>query len=274
MQADALKFIAGQAQNAGPRVLTLPDPQGVYAVAFADGSLQFREPSRPWIEHKSADLETLCRVAVAEAERQRVQLDGGPERHVPAAAHGVQIWHSRDKVACVFDAEGKVRDACELELTPSPQMAMLQKWDQAGGVLLSQAEFVLLLRTTFAGAAGPDLVNIIRKVKATRGAEINQQIGQGKVSMSRSIVSEMTGAAEVPERVNFYVPIFAQSAIGETGFVPVEIDPKPDTEQFKLVVHPGKIEEAFADAERRIGERIVKLLGDKNTIPVHRGTWA
>jgi hypothetical protein len=95
---------------------------------------------------------------------------------------------------------------------------------------------------------------------------------QGKVSMSRSVVAEMTGAKDLPEEARWWVPVFAEAAVNETEFVSVVIDPQPEQERFRLLVKPGDIERAYAAAEDSIAKKLADWMGkSEQTIPVYRG---
>lgn len=261
---DALKFLNDRFIAAGPRVIDLPDePEGVYGIVSEKGEVEIHEAERQPIRNVAYDIDTLCR-AVIDAQ--------GEEAGEPKEA--AEIWYSRTGIIALYnrlepDSRGS---RCTLTLSPSPQLALLQQWDRNGGATIKQSEFVLLLRTMFAGCGADALLPIIRGVKATRGAEVSSQIQQGKVSMNKSIVAEMSGTAAIPEQAMFWVPMFAQAAAQNEQRIRIAIDPQPETEAFRLIVLPGDIEKAQADAEEALAKSIKAALGEGNTIPVFRGT--
>ncbi len=263
LPADTLKRIAAMAVNAGPRAIELPqEPAGVYGLVSSDGYVQIVNAKPAPLDNHADDISTLCRVAREFAGKE-----------VAEGAGITEIWYCRGRITAVANGKKPEGDTCTLTLSDSPQLSLLRHWDSAGGATLSQAELILLLRTTFYSVAPNDLLPAIRKVKATRANEINQQIENGKVSMSRSTVAEMTGAAAVPEMVTFWVPMFGQAAMQDTQPIKIVIDQQPEQERFKLIVIPGEIESAYAKAEEGIGKRIAKeldSLGVEN-IPVYRG---
>jgi hypothetical protein len=266
MTPDALKYLNDRFIAAGPRVIDLPDePEGVYAIVGADGYVRKETAERPPIQNVAYDIDTLCR-AVIDSQ--------GEEPADPKDEEFAEIWYSRNGVVALYDRNqpDSRGSRCTLTLSPSPQLAMLQKWEQHGGATIKQSEFVLLLRTMFAGCGVDGLLPIIRGVKATRGAEVSSQIQQGKVSMNKSIVAEMSGTAAIPEQAMFWVPMFAQAAVQNEQRVRIAIDPQPETEAFRLIVLPGDIEKAQADAEEALAKSIKAALGDGCTIPVFRGT--
>lgn len=256
MQVDSLKFLAEQGVQAGPRVIELPgEPRGRYGlIKDSTGGVEIITPEGETVHSNAYDIDTLCRVVKEQ--------------------HGLtecEIWYGREGIIGVFDATRPDLATCFLSLSPSPQLEMLMRWDASKGVILSQAELVTLLRTMFDGVAPSDLLPAVRGVKATKGAEVSQQISQGKVSMSRQVVVEMTGAAAIPEQVTFFVPMFAQHAVQDSQLIRIDVEPVPEQERFRLIVLPGQIEKAQAEAEKTIFDSIVKALGNGNTISVFRG---
>lgn len=266
LPVEALKYLSALATEAvGRRIVRAEaEPPHVYYVQQPDGTMQRTVAVEPPARHEAADIDTLCRVA-------RDFVSHEPP-NVPA------VWHHRGGVEAVLSQHAGYAPTCTLTLGPSPQLALLARWDQAGRASLTQAEFVTLLRTMFADCAPADLLPAIRNVKSTKNAEVNSQIAQGKVSLGKSIVAEMTGVAGIPERVAFTVPVFAQAAVPVSGTVRVEIDPDPQNERFTLIVLPGDVEAAYAQAEEAVGRRLVERLAALSTddhpsalIPVYRG---
>jgi hypothetical protein len=257
MQADALKFIADQAAKANPGariVYTDREPDHIYYVLQADGDLK-RVAAEPEPEnHRADDIPTLAALAKESMECE------------PCA----QIWYGRHGAVLInpgLCSRARVR----LKLAPSPQMMQLISWDQRGKGSVGQAELVLLLRTLFAGCAPEGLLSTIRGVRTQRAAEVNSQITQGKVSLGKSLVAEMSGTAAIPEEVSFKVPVFDSHAVRVFAQVRLAIDPDPQTESFTLVVLPGQIEAAHEYAESWFAEMIRAELGPENLIPLYRG---
>lgn len=257
MDSHSLKFLKDMADAAAParRVFTSDrEPPHVYWVQQADGKLE-RVSAKPFpTAHAAADLDTLVRVV-------RDQTDPAD---VP------EVWYSRAGVIAVLNPAAEHPARCTVDLTPSPQLALLAQWERAGKATLTQAELVILLRTLFAGCAPDDVLAAVRGLKVDKRTEVNQQIAQGKVSLGRSLVAEMTGAAALPERITFSVPVFAEAAVGVCSTVRVELDPDPQNERFHLYVLPGDIESAYADAEEALALRLARLLGE-SPVPVYRG---
>lgn len=262
LPVESLKFLDEKSRAAAPRIVTCDrEPPHVYYVADCNGNLTRQIACAPPDRHAAGDIDTLVRVALADYRPE----DAETSPNTPV------IWYTRDGVIAVLDPDDSDFPArCTLALSPSPQMKTLAFWDGQGKASLKQAEFILLLRTLFAGCAPATLLPAVRKLQTKRGAEVNAAIEQGKVSMSRAIVAEMTGASAIPERITLEVPAFAQAAVAVAVRVTVELDPSPEDETFTLVVHPGAIENAMRGAEEVLEKRIRAALKD-SPIPVYHG---
>lgn len=257
LPVDSLKLLKQLADDAAPgrRIVTAPaEPPHVYYVVQPDGGLvRTTAVVRP-SDHRAADLSSL----VAWAKKQAAA--------VPC------IWFSRVGVVAGPVPGSDAHDRCRLDLEPSPHLALLMTWEKAGRATVQQAALVILLRTTFAGCypAFPKLLENVRSVKTSKAADVNSQIGHGKVSLGKSVIAEMSGLGGIPEEVTFRVPVFAAAAVRCYADVRVAIDPDPNTESFTLVVIPGQIEEAFATGEAWLADRLAALVGEAK-IPVYHG---
>jgi hypothetical protein len=240
------------------------EPDHVYYLRRPDGSYTretaIGEPDR----HVAKDLTTLARVVVARA------ADGcGPE-----------VWYERQGFRAVLDTSSQHPPKCFVQLTPSPQLAKLLDWERAGKAVYEQKDLILALRTLFADSAPETLLPAVRNVKTNKAAEVQQQIQQGKVSLGKSMVAEMTGTAAIPEEVVFHFRVFAEAAFGRIfGKARVAIDPDPETGRFVLVVLPGDLERAFGEAEdlleKAVREHLKAALdeaGYSDPVPVYRGS--
>jgi hypothetical protein len=182
-----------------------------------------------------------------------------------------EIWYSRSAVIGLHgaDCSGRVTMA----LKESPQLAQLIAWDAAKRVNVGQRELVMLLRTTFAGylPGHPTFLENVRKLRTSKSAEVNSEIGKGKVSLGRSVLAEMSGIELIPEEITIRVPVFAAASLLAFAEVRVCVDPNPEDEQFTLVVIPGQIEQAWRAGEAYIAAKIAGLLGNDSKIPVYHG---
>lgn len=257
MQADALKFLADKLDAANPqrRIVTCDrEPRHVYYVVDSDGEMVRKLALPEPAQRIAGSLETV----VAQI-RDWIGADADTALS--------EVWYSRagvvglrDSIANTSDA---LRDRITLPLKPSPQLAQLIAWDAAKRVTIGQAELILLLRTTFADCTGhhPKLLDSVRKLRVTKAAEVNSQMQQGKVSLGRSMVAEMSGIELIPEEITLQVPVFDSAPLSAAiAGVRVAIDPNPEKEVFTLVVLPGDIEAAFARGEVAIGDKLRELL--------------
>jgi hypothetical protein len=257
--AETINAIASLAVKANPRIIKADgEPPHVYYVVKQDGELERVTATTGPDAHTASDLNTLCRLCHAMTE-------AAPE-----------IWYSRLGVVAVLEPHEDHRSTCKLQLTPSPQLKRLIEWDGVGRHTLSQGEFILALRTLFAGCAPDMLLPAVRQVKTSKAADVNSKIEQGKVSLGKSMIAEMTGVAAIPEEVPFVVPVFAQAAVPVMAKLRVAIDPDPQTERFTLIVLPGDVEAALAYGEERLAvmltEELGQLFSKGSPVPIYRGS--
>lgn len=242
------------AEAAGPDIIPAPHgaPAGSYYARKADGSLEYkRHPAD--LRHKAADLESV--VAFARTK------------------DAAELWYSRHGVVALLP---DVRDTVTMPLSPSPQLAALVKWDAEGRHAEKQPAFIVLLRTLFSGCfpQHPNLLESVRKIDVKRGNDVASEVRQGKVSMSRAMVAEMTGLDKLPEEIVFRVPVFSSATIPAEAGVRVALDPDPTNETFGLIVLPGDVENAFAVGEQWIAERLAALTAAPEggaMVPVYHG---
>ena len=131
-----------------------------------------------------------------------------------------------------------------------------------------------LKRTMFAGClpSHPTFLENVRKLRTSKAAEVNSEIGKGKVSLGRSVIAEMSGVELIPEEIVIRVPVFAAASLLAFADVRVCVDPNPEEEQFTLVVIPGQIEQAWRAGEVYIQAKLAALLGNESEIPLYHGT--
>jgi hypothetical protein len=124
-----------------------------------------------------------------------------------------------------------------------------------------QADFVRLLRITFAGCLGPagNLLEIVRKIQFRVNQAGRSEVQHGKASIGKSLEAELTGAGALPEEVVFQVPIF-ESGFQDLEMVGCALEVDPQTETFQLIPYPRSIEEALSVAEERLGAELTASL--------------
>lgn len=244
MNADTLKHLQAIIDAANPqrRIVTAPnEPPHVYYVVNAAGDMEKKFTEQPLPNDTAGDLDTVVKV-----------WQDSPD--------AVAIWYSRTAVIGVL-RKGRVT----MPLKESPQLAQLIAWDAARRVNVSQRELVMLLRTTFADClpAFPNFLDNVRKLRTTKAAEVNSEIGKGKVSLGKSVVAEMSGIDRIPDEIAFRVPVFSAASLLAYADVRVCVEPSPEEEQFTLAVIPGQIENAWRAGELAIRDKLASLIGNE-----------
>jgi hypothetical protein len=248
LPADTVREIAALGSKAEqlnkPRILKCDqEPDHCYYVIDKDGNMNLVTAEYGPTEMFCSDIDTLTRVVIDSKE------------HMP------EIWYSRNEVIAYLGTKNPYFDTVKFKLSASPQFQTLIAWEQSGrGVSLTQKDLILALRTLFAGCVPTELLPAIRRLKTQKAAEINSQIDKGRVSMSKSMVAEMSGVSDIPEMVEFTVPVFAQGTLNATACIRVAIDPDPENERFTLIVLPGDVEKAWTHGERLLCGKIQEEL--------------
>lgn len=181
----------------------------------------------------------------------------------------LRVWYSIEAVILIVDDDTR-RDRLTLPLKLSPQMTSLQAMEKQPKAI-KQTELVRWLRTMMAGAMSrcPNLLEIVRRVKFVVNQSGQSIATHGKTSVGRSIETEMTGVATIPELVEFTIPVFDASFPGINAVVPVAIDIDAGTESFTLIPIPGEIAKRLDDAEQALGEDVEEVISG---VPAFRGT--
>ena len=250
---ESLKFLDSQSKATSPqnRIVKAPaEPDHVYYVLNGDGNLTRREAAEAPYAFDASDMGTVAKLS--------------------AGWQGAHVWYSRDAIILTSG-----RDRATLSIKPSPQLLTLAEWERPSGVEKPQADFIRLLRVMFADCYGdhPDLLKIIRGVRTSKTAAVDSQIQQGKVSLKREHVAEMSGTAEVPDTVTFLVPVFASPQLPVRTRVRVAIDPNPEREVFNLTTLAGQIELAYSVGEAWLAERMQESLEEHTVdVPLYFGS--
>lgn len=248
-----------QAASPDKRTFTVKaEPACVYYTVRADGTLDRVEAMPQPIEHKAADLETL------------VRWTAEPFVDDVTEPRDLSIFYTRRRIVGGVAACGPTEDRCIINLEPSPQLAYLRDNEGRKGDTITQTDLIRLLRTTLAGCWSGDLLTNIRKLQIAKAKQVQSEQVKGKVSLNRSDIAEMSGAADLPDEVVFDVPIFAAGSITARATVRAVLELNPETERFGLIVLPGQTEAAFTRGEVWLAATITELLGEKAaTIPVY-----
>ena len=261
---DTLKEISRLAV-AGQPAFIKPDaePDHVYLIRSPDGTYSQQAAIPEPSNYHASDIRTL-----ADVVKDHHSAEPGKE-NVP------EVWYDRSGIRAVLTPKKPYSGRCVVYLEPSPQLDSLINWSN-GKHVFEQKDLILALRTIYADAAPSTLLPAVRQVKTTKAADVNQQVGHNKVSIGKSMVAEMTGAAAIPEQINFTFRMFA-GPISIMGSVRIAIDLDPETGRFALIVLPGDIDAAFGGAEDVLDKRIHEELNlsfgvqEGHPIPVYRG---
>jgi hypothetical protein len=194
--------------------------------------------------------------------------------HAPAARPGELVfnpivWFDRDQVTCILDDSTR-RNRCRFSPVLTPQIEWLRNQEKAR-TCLRQYDFILLLRTMFAGCLDgyPTLVESCRKINFSVGSEGGSEVRQGKASVGKSIISQIQGLNPIPEDIDVTVQVF-QNVVVPPMSVPCALELNAENQTFQLIPYSGSVEEAIAAAEGEIGIKLESMLGDAK-VPVLYG---
>lgn len=228
-------------------------------MALENGSWAWNEfPDLP-VNHESLDIKSLVAIGKTRAEHYDSKL--------------CEIWCDDNKILCTFDVMEFQRDNAEYVLHYTRQLELLQEWDDSGsGVALSQPELVFILRTTLYGCYGsyPNLLKSARRVDVRKAQEATGVVEKSKASISKSLLAEVSGMDDIPDVIEFEIPIHQERAFRTKIKVAFEFDPQ--TERFKLVPLPGELTKALIEARANIGKEIEEQQQAQGTaFPVYYG---
>lgn len=253
---DSLEFLASKfGPPPGARIVSAPaEPKDRYYVQEADGTLTLKQAYPPPVSHCAGSLETLVEWAKAQ--------------DAPI------IWHSRKEVVATNYPGNPAADACKMPLSASPQFAFLSSIaGESGGRSFDQASLIRALRTSLYGSFPIELLANVRKINLQKGKTVAAEQQRGKVSLNRSDIAEMSGANDLPEVIQFDVPVFSAGTIQARAIVRCDLDLNAETERFVITVLPGEIERAWSDGEDWIRGTVEELLGKDGcaSIPLYLG---
>jgi hypothetical protein len=164
-----------------------------------------------------------------------------------------EVWYSRNAVFAIGGMfPGLKPDTCTFHMPFSKQFTRLVEIDKRpDGLTLTQPELWHLLRTVFPNCfpSHPNLAAKIGRVDIKKAAESTAVVKRDGVSMSRSMIAEASGANELPEVLEFDVPIYEIAAIPVMARVECAFALDAAAERFAIHVLPGEIERACATGE-------------------------
>lgn len=239
LNKDFIEAIAGLVAKSQPPIQV---DQYMTVVRKADGSIE------------KIEREIKPKTTVAYAIPDLVQ-------HVANAAFEdeAEILYSRKGIRGFYSS---IRlDSVTMALTETKAFAQLRRWDEKPEVL-KQIDLFNLLKTTFRDCCDQALERIVKSIKWNIGNAGDAQVRQGAVSMSKSIVAEMTGAEDLNkiEYVTFTVPVFREMpSFGAK--IECHIRPLPEQQCFTVIPTGEGIEQAYQATEQAIGVMI------RNSLP-------
>lgn len=257
MLKELFDALTGQAVAANAVTVVRPDaePDHVYYLFQQGKEPKKVEAAASPRRHRACDLQAV----VAFAERCK--------------DFGSVVWYCRTGVVCLTADEDR-RDSVTLPLDLSPQMKAVQALE-AIKKAMGQAEIVFALRTTFKACLGRagNLLEVLRRVNFSASSAGGGTVEHGKRSVGKSLESQITGAAALPEYVTLDVPIFATAFPGIRGTVECALEPYPETQTFQLLPLPGEVERAVAGGEKAVGELLAQQLAEAGAdgVPVYYG---
>lgn len=242
-------FIEGLAalvsKSEAPKMINITDDMAIGSVNGETRTYNLPPPRR---NHLAEDLETIFAFAMQN----------------PCSS----VWYNCDGVVVLAHDEDR-RDRMTMPLYFSPQLKMLQLWEEKGqaGYQLKQREAILLLRTVFKNCLRnhDTLIASMRAMKSSIGGSGESKIEQGKRSIDKRLEHQWTGADGIPECITLNVPVF-DSRFHFEADIEVAIDANAENETFTFIPIPGSIVLAIEEAEHKIGEHLRTLLIDKQMI--------
>lgn len=228
-------------------------------MAFENGSWTWTDfPDSP-VNHKALDIKSLVAIGKKRAEDYE---------------NVCEIWCDDNRILCTFDVLEFQRDDAGYLLHYTRQFDTIRTWDANGGngVALSQPELVFILRTTLYGCYGsyPKLLTSARRVDVRKAQEATGVVEKSKASISKSLLAEVSGMDDIPDVIEFEIPIHQERAFRTKIKVAFEFDAQ--AERFKLVPLPGELTKALIEARNNIGKEIEEQQQAQGTaFPVYYG---
>lgn len=256
MIKEGVEAIVGLAKTASAAILEAKhEPPGVYYVRDGDGTMKKVKADVGLRQHAAHDMNTVVEIA---------------DRFGETAS----VWYSFDGVRVLVD-DAVRKESAFLALKPSKQFETLAKFDNDGwrNAAMNQAEFVLLLRTTFA-KSGPSagLLPVARNLKFRSQMETAGVVQHGKASVGKAIDQQVSGSMDLPETIIFDIPVF------ESGFhfmakIEVALEINLAAERFHLIPLPGMLANAKEMACDAIGAFLLQSINADGAVhgQIYRG---
>jgi hypothetical protein len=245
MIAEAIEKLQ-QLTSAAAKTTVFPvdvEPKGTYYLVGPDGKAELKVAAPGWHGEKLATPQQLADFVA----------DRKTENSV--------VFYNETGIHFVYDRDDR-RDGAYCKLLISPQYSYLSSACSA----MKQSDFIRLLRIQFRGCLGEsNLLPLAKNLKFTNDQAAAGQYEQGRQSLSRGVVAQVTGADAFPEEVTLTVPVFENFEMRTTIDCALEV--MPMEQQFKLTPFPLELSAAM-------NETLVAIAGlftGKDMPPIYKG---
>lgn len=245
---------------------------------------------------KQSDATRLVPLAIDDPRAKHFDKRGEPVAYplpVPPRRHTVQtieslaktiakysattptdsVWVSLGRAVAVLD-DSETSHRCDhvtLPVTPAPYFDVLAK---CGKEWMTQKKLIDMLRHDLAGALidPADTLSVLRNLRFEQNAEQTGNYTNTSAKMGKSVASQVTGEAALPEVVTVefhpYPAIADEVDVAVIVFCTLFVD--SDEAKLKLVPQPGQLEAAQTKATLALRSAVQDAVGVD--IPVFVGT--
>jgi hypothetical protein len=148
----------------------------------------------------------------------------------------------------------------KLELAPSPQLQLLQKFEKP--VPVDQRTLVRMLRHDLAECVEPGVLAAFRSIDFQKIVNARQNIQHEKQSLDSDIIAQVSGEKK-PDAFTVSFPLFAMRELAHAvSRVGITIDIECDDRKFILQAKPGHLEMALDDARAAVINKLEAELAD------------
>ncbi len=238
MIEQAISKIADMARGQLPQFVKVPGIENEMFLVNCDGTSQRLPTSMPPRNHTVFDVEAMATYCFAVYE---------------AGTNHVVIWYSRTGVVAILNDDDRRDQRVRLPLAMTQQFKTVEML-ATHKPNKDQRAMLTLLRNDLSGCLDlcPGLVSTLRGVNWKATAEESSEIRQGKASLSKSQMAQLSGLADIPEDVTLSVPIFEGHNIRSQVHCTLDVD--ADNKVFILRPKAGEIEMAMRSAEQALGD--------------------
>lgn len=249
MQKDALELISRLACTAAEAKLVSVPGDGRTAYVAQNGTLTTFHVAPPPRQHHVNSVDDL----ISAAKRWNVS---------PV------VWISDEQIVLVPDDSDR-RDRITLKLVKSRAHDLL--WHLLENPKLSQVDLIRLLRVHFVGAVKPaGLLAAVRQIRFRQTSSGDSSIQHGNESLGRAIEIQVSGAGDIPERVEVELALFANPGEREKLVrVACDLEIVTAEQAFRLQPLPDELERVSAEAMADLHDTITTELAD---VPVFFGS--